>query len=127
MPSENLQIVVSQGSRGQKILLLKGPLDIGTVFKFQDALRSESSPVLILDFTEVPFIDTSGLSALVVAHVSARKSDRKILFAAFNNQARAVIELTHLNRLFLTYSTTQDAEAADFGMRNPTNLASPNQ
>jgi len=112
MPSEDLQIVVSQGSRGQKILSLKGPLTIGTVFKFQDALRSESSPVLIVDFTGVPFIDTSGLSALVVAHIGARKSDRRILFAAFNSQARAVIELTHLNRLFSTYYTIQDAETA---------------
>jgi anti-sigma B factor antagonist len=111
MPSENLQILASQTSRGQRILSLKGPLTIGTIVKFQDALRSESSPVLILDFTEVPFIDTSGLSALVAAHVGARKSDRKILFAAFNSQARAALELTHLNQVFSTYHTIQDAEA----------------
>jgi anti-sigma B factor antagonist len=111
MPSENLQIAISQGSRGQKIFSLKGPLNIDTVVKFQDALRFESSPVLILDFTEVPFIDTSGLSALVAAHVSARKSDRKILFASFNSQARAALELTHLNQVFPTYHTIQDAEA----------------
>jgi anti-sigma B factor antagonist len=111
MPSENLQIVISEGSRGQKIFSLKGPLTIDTVVKFQDALRSESSPVLILDFTEVPFIDTSGLSALVAAHVRARKSDRKILFAAFNRQAWAALELTHLNQVFSTYPTIQDAEA----------------
>jgi len=111
MPSENLQIVVFQGSRGKKIFSLKGPLNIRTVVRFQDALRSESSPVLILGFAEVPFVDTAGLSALVAAHVSARKSDRKILFAAFNSQARAVIEMTHLNQLFPTYYTIQDAEA----------------
>jgi len=112
MPSENLQIVISEGSFGKKIFSLKGPLTIDTVVKFQDALRSESSPALILDFTEVPFIDTSGLSALVAAHVSARKSDRKILFAAFNSQAQAALELTHLNQVFPTYHTLQDAEAA---------------
>lgn len=112
MPSENLDIVVSQGSRGPKIVSLKGPLNIRTVLRFQDVLRSQSWPVLILDFAEVPFIDTAGLSALVAAHVSARKSDRRILFAAFNSQARAVIEVTHLDQLFLTYHTIQDAEAA---------------
>jgi anti-anti-sigma factor len=112
MASENLQIVVSQSSRGQKILSLKGPLSSRTVFKFQDALRSESSPVLILDFSEVPFIDSAGLGALVAAHVSGRKSDRRILFAAFNSQARTLIEMTHINHLFPTYYTIQDAEAA---------------
>jgi len=112
MSSEKLQIVISEGSRGKRIFSLNGPLTIDTVVKFQDAVRSESSPVLILDFTKVPFIDTSGLSALVAAHVSARKSDRKILFAAFNNQARTAIELTHLSQVFPTYYTIQDAEAA---------------
>jgi anti-anti-sigma factor len=66
---------------------------------------------LILDFTEVPFVDTSGLSALVAAHVSARRSDRKILFAAFSRQALAALELTHLNQVFPSYHTIQDAEA----------------
>jgi anti-anti-sigma factor len=111
MPSENLQIVISEGSCGKRIVSVKGPLTIDTVVKFQDALRSESSPVLIVDFTQVPFIDTSGLSALVAAHVSARKSDRKILFVAFNSQARAALELTHLHQVFSTYPTIQDAEA----------------
>jgi len=109
MASENLQIVASQTSRGQKILSLKGPLSIHTLFKFQEAVRSESSPVLILDFTDVPFIDSAGLGAVVAAYVSARKSDRKILFAAFNIQARALIEMMHVNQLFPTHYTVQEA------------------
>jgi anti-anti-sigma factor len=112
MASESLQIVASQSSRGQKILSLKGPLSIRTVFQFQDALRSESSPVLIVDFSEVPFIDSAGLGALVAAHVSGSKSNRKVVFAAFNNQARTLIEMTHVNHLFPTYDTIQDAEEA---------------
>jgi anti-sigma B factor antagonist len=112
MASENLQVVASQSSHGQKIFSLKGPVTIDTVVKLQDALRSEASLVLILDFTEVPFIDTSGVGALVAVHVGARKSDRKILFAAFNSQARAVLELMHLNQVFPTYHTIRDAEAA---------------
>jgi len=105
MASENLQIVASQTSRGQKIFSLKGPLSIHTLFKFQEAVRSESSSVLILDFTEVPFIDSAGLGAVVSAHVNARKSDRRILFAAFNGQARTLIEMTHVNDLLETYDT----------------------
>ena len=112
MASENLQILASQTSRGQRILSLRGPLSIRTLSKFQDAVRSESSPVLIVDFSEVPFIDSAGLGAVVAAHVSGRKSDRKILFAAFNGQARTLIEMTHVNDLLQAYETIQAAEAA---------------
>jgi anti-sigma B factor antagonist len=109
---ENLQIVFSQGPRGQKILSLKGPLSLHTLFKFQEAVRSESSPVLIVDFSDVPYLDSAGLGAVVGAHVSAGKSNRKILFAAFNDQARALIEMTHVDDLLETYNTVQGAEAA---------------
>ena len=110
---ENLQIVASQSSRGLRILTLKGPLSMRTLFKFQETVRSESSPVLIVDFSDVPFIDSAGLGAVVAAHVNARKSDRRILFAAVNGQVRTLIEMTHVNDLLLqTYDTIQDAEAA---------------
>ncbi|HXX44017.1 MAG TPA: STAS domain-containing protein [Candidatus Acidoferrales bacterium] len=112
MSSDNLQMVTSKGARGETVLTLKGPLSINTVFKFQDAIRSDPSPVLIVDFTGVPFIDSAGLGALVGVSVTARKSGRKIAFAAMNEQARALIEMTHISQVFHTYDTIQDAEAA---------------
>ena len=112
MASRELEIVISQSSRGQRILTLKGPLTMRTLFKFQETVRPESSPVLIVDFSDVPYIDSAGLGAIVAAHVNARKSDRRILFAAFNRQARTLIEMTHVNHLLQTYDTIQDAEAA---------------
>jgi anti-sigma B factor antagonist len=112
MALDNLQMVASKGARGETILSLKGPLSIQTVFKFQDAIRSDSSPVLIVDFSSVPFIDSAGLGALVGVSVTARKSGRKIAFAAMNDQARALIDMTHINQVFHTYDTIQDAEAA---------------
>jgi len=111
---EYLEMVFSQGPRGQKILSLKGPLSLHTLFKFQEAVRSESSPVLIVDFSGVPYLDSAGLGAVVAAHVTALKSNRKILFAAFDDQARALIEMTHVDNFLGTYNTVQDAEAAVF-------------
>jgi len=112
MALDNLQIVASKGARGETIMSLKGPLSIHTVFKFQDAIRSDLSPVMIVDFTGVPFIDSAGLGALVGVSVTARKAGRKIAFAAMNDQARALIDMTRINQVFHTYDTIQDAEAA---------------
>ena len=76
-------------------------------------MRPESSPVLIVDFSDVPFIDSAGLGAVVAAHVNARKSDRRILFAAFNGQAHTLIEMTHVNDLLEIFDTIEDAEGAE--------------
>ena len=113
MSNQNIQIVASPGSRdGYKILHVKGPLNIHTIFDFQSAIRAETSAALIIDFAEVPFIDSTGLGALVGANVAAQKANRKIAFAAMNPQVKALLEMTHVSQFFKEYPTIQDAERA---------------
>jgi anti-sigma B factor antagonist len=112
MTKENLQIVESKGSRGQKILHLRGSLTIHTVFNFQDAIRTDPAPVMILDFSGVPYMDSAGLGALVGAYVGSQKAMRKLAFAAMNTQVRALVDMTNVAQLFKAYATVQEAEAA---------------
>jgi anti-sigma B factor antagonist len=113
MALENLQIVGSDGMRaGQRILRMKGPLNLHTVFEFQNLVRGETSPNIIIDFSGVPFIDSAGLGALVGAHVSAQKGRRKLVFSAMNTQVITLLEMTHIRSMFTVYSTLQEAEAA---------------
>jgi len=112
MTKENLQIVESKGSRGQKILHLKGSLTIHTVFNFQDAIRTDTAAVMILDFSGVPYIDSAGLGALVGAYVGSQKAMRKLAFAAMNTQVKALVDMTNVAQLFKAYATVQEAEAA---------------
>jgi anti-sigma B factor antagonist len=113
MPNENIQIVASTGSHdGYKVLHVKGPLNIHTIFEFQNALRAETSPAVIIDFAGVPFIDSTGLGALVGVHVAAQKASRKLAFAAMNPQVKALLEMTHVSQFFKTFATIQEAETA---------------
>ena len=113
MPNQNIQIVTAPGTRDScKILRVKGPLNIHTIFDFQSALRAETSPALIIDFTEVPFIDSTGLGAMVGAHLAAQKANRKLAFAAMNTQVKALLDMTHVSQFFSTYPTIHDAETA---------------
>jgi anti-sigma B factor antagonist len=113
MTKENLQVVATPGAReGSRILELKGALTIQTVFGFQDAVRGETAPELILDLSSVPFIDSAGLGALVATYVRAKKALRKIAFAGMNTQVKALADMTQLSQLFHTYPTVKDAEAA---------------
>jgi anti-sigma B factor antagonist len=113
MPIENIQAVASDGPKaGQRVLHLKGPLSIHTVFEFQSVIRSETAPNLIVDFSGVPFVDSSGLGALVGAHVSAQKAHRKLAFAGMNTQVMALLDMTRIRGMFSIYSTVEEAESA---------------
>jgi anti-sigma B factor antagonist len=113
MANDNLQVIKSNGSReGQRILHVKGSLNIHTVFTFQEVLRSEAAPELIIDFAGVPYIDSAGLGALVAAYVGAQKTARRLAFSGMNTQVKALIEMTHVSKLFQNYPTIKEAEAA---------------
>jgi anti-sigma B factor antagonist len=111
--NQNMQIITSSGARdGQKIMRLKGPLSIHTIFDFQTAVRLETSPMLIVDFSDVPFIDSSGLGALVGAQLAAQRSNRKLALTAMNPQIKALLNMTNVSHFFCAYASIQDAEAA---------------
>jgi len=111
MATQNIQIVTSSGARdGQRILTLKGPLNIHTLFDFQNAVRDESAPTLILDLSDVPFIDSAALGALVSAHLSRQKANGKIALAGMNSQVKALLEMTRVSQFFNIYASVQDAE-----------------
>lgn len=113
MPNEHLQIVASDGHReGQRILTLKGSLNIQTVFSFQTATRAETAPKLILDFSAVPYVDSAGLGALVGAYVAAQRAQRKLAVTGMNTQVKALIDMTHVGTLIKSYGTVQEAEDA---------------
>lgn len=91
---------------------MKGPLNIHTVFEFQDAVRNDASPVLIVDFSGVPYVDSAGLGAMVGAFVSAQRAQRKLAFAGMNEQVKVLAEMTHVNQLFRPYATAEEADRA---------------
>jgi anti-anti-sigma factor len=108
-----MQAVVIDGQQaGQRIVQLKGPLSIHTVFEFQNLIRSETAPHLIIDFSGVPFIDSSGLGALVGTHISAQKARRRLSFAGMNTQVLTLLEMTRIRGMFSIFGSVQEAEAA---------------
>lgn len=113
MVNENIQIVATTGLHsGAKILQLKGPLNIHTLFQFQDAMRAESSPVVIMDFSGVSYVDSAGLGAMVGAFVHAQRAQRKLAFAGLNTQVKALVEMTHVSQLLRPYASVEEADRA---------------
>lgn len=113
MGNDPIQIIASNGAtNGHRVLTLRGPLTIQTIFDFQTAIRAEQSPVVIVDLSGVPYVDSAGLGAIVGAYVSAQRSNRRLLLAGLNERVKALISMTQVSRLFPSYDTVADAERA---------------
>ena len=97
----------------QGVLCLRGPLTKENVLSFQNAIRrEESAETVIIDFSEVPFIDSSGLRSLVTAYLSRQKLGRGVALSGVNERVFHLLEITKLESLFLIFPTIDDALAA---------------
>jgi anti-sigma B factor antagonist len=68
---------------------------------------------LIIDLSDVRFVDSAGVANLTVAWDKARKlGGRLALIVAPSSKVEQVLSLTRLNALFATYSTVDAALAA---------------
>src|SRR5439155_15242344 len=96
-----------------EVLTLSGPLTASNASIFQNAMRREEpADTVILDLSQVPYIDSAGLGLLVTAHVSRQKSGRKIVLSGINQRVQRLFEITRVASLFLIFSSPEEAVAA---------------
>ena len=105
MASETLEI--EHVDRG--VLSLHGPLTMENVSPFLNAVRRESAPTMILDFSGVPYLDSSGLGSLVSAYTSCQKAGRRMALTGVNKHVMKVFEITKVEEIFLMFPTLSDA------------------
>ena len=91
------------------VLSFRGPLTMENVPPFMNAVRREGAPTMILDFSGVPYLDSSGLGCLVSAYTSCSKAGRRVALTGVNQRVRKVFEITKVEQLFLMFPTLADA------------------
>jgi anti-sigma B factor antagonist len=110
---EPLTIEDLDGSKpGQRILDLKGPVVLGTLFQFQSAIRAKNASTLIIDFSKVPYMDSAGIGALVGAYVTHNKEGRSLALVGVNDRVRTALEVTRVVQFFRFFNSVADAEQA---------------
>jgi|ERR1700687_559711 anti-sigma B factor antagonist len=113
MPQEPLVIEDIPGPKeGQRIFRLTGPLTMSTLFDFQSRVRTNTSRVLMLDFTNVPYVDSAGIGALVGAYVTHQKDNRSLYLIAVNERVQNALKVTHVENLFRFVDSLTAAEKA---------------
>jgi len=96
----------------QRILLLKGPITIETTPQFERAVRNENAETVILDLSDVPYIDSVGLGSLVATYVSHQKNGRCLVLTGVKPRVSKVMEITKVKDFFVTFPTTWQAVEA---------------
>ncbi|ADG75504.1 anti-sigma-factor antagonist [Cellulomonas flavigena DSM 20109] len=66
-------------------------------------------PLVVVDLAEVPFMDSSGLGALVGGLRAARAASGDLRIAAPCEQVRTVLELTTMDKVLRPYAAVDDA------------------
>ncbi len=94
---------------GQGVLCLHGPLTAENLMPFQHAIRRVSSDTVVLDFSEVPYVDSAGLGSLVSAYISRHKSGQRMALSGVCPRVMKLLEITRTDALFLIFETVEEA------------------
>jgi anti-sigma B factor antagonist len=113
MPQESLRIQDQPGTKPeQRILRLYGPLVMTTVFEFQATVRADQSQALIIDFSDVPYVDSAGIGALVGAYVTRQHGGRSLALVGVSDRIHNALKVTRVEQFFHFFDSVSAAEAA---------------
>ncbi|MGO8720675.1 MAG: STAS domain-containing protein [Acidobacteriaceae bacterium] len=111
MRDEPLTIETSPGSRADAIVLrLSGPLTLRTLFSLQEALHAQTAPLTILDLSQVPYINSAGLGAVLMFYVSAEKNGRKLALTGVTERVLSLIRMTRVDTVLSMFPSVEAAE-----------------
>jgi anti-sigma B factor antagonist len=97
---------------GSRILRVIGPLTLSGLFEFQKVLRADPPAALILDLTDVPYMDSAGMGAIINYFVSCQRAGRKVIVAGVNGRVLELFKMTKVEDLLTMAATVADAERA---------------
>jgi anti-sigma B factor antagonist len=106
---------------GRTVIILTptGRLDITTAWQFRLKLQeciSRISPHVVVNLSQVNFIDSSGLTSLVAGMRDADKVKGSFRICNVHPDARLVFEVTMMDSVFEIFETEAEALAAAPGV-----------
>ena len=97
---------------GPAVLQARGEIDVASAPEFHDALSGlidQGPAILVVDLSEVSFIDSTGLGVLVSAEKQTRADGHELRLVVTHPQITRLLELTGLNEVFTVVSSAAEA------------------
>jgi anti-sigma B factor antagonist len=97
------------------VVSITGDIDLESSPKLREFLKPKSSkktPALLLDFTGVNYIDSSGLATLIEYYQAVQGFKGKLALACLSPRVKNVFEIVRLEQIFSLYPDIPTALAA---------------
>ncbi len=107
-----LEVETRTADNGITVVAPTGRLDVAGAPALKEAISEvvkNGPPRIVIDMEGVSFVDSTGLGSVISALKQVRGSQGELRLAAPNQQARLVLELTTLDRVFPYYATVEEA------------------
>lgn len=92
-----------------------GDIDLSRAPSFRRVLtdvQTQRPGRLVIDLSEVPYMDSSGVATLVEAMQRARSLSQRLVLAAPQPRVRSVFEIARLDTVFTITESTEAAKSA---------------
>ena len=96
-----------------KVVRPSGILDSTKANQFRQEISEHiqnNAEIIIIDFQDVSFMDSSGLGALVISLKTIRSAGAQLFICSINDQIRMLFELTSMDRVFEVFSSWEELE-----------------
>jgi anti-sigma B factor antagonist len=84
---------------------------LSTLYDFQDTVRQDRIKAILIDMTDVPYMDSAGLGSVISAFVSCQGSQRAFALFGVCDRIQQLLDLTRVTGLLPCFATLEDAEA----------------
>jgi anti-anti-sigma factor len=101
-----LAITAHEPHPGLKVVALAGGLTLETVAQFNQSLRDDPAPILLLNLAKLDWLDSAGVGSLVQLMVRREKAKSSLAIAELSSRNQAVLQVSQLLRLFSVFPTT---------------------
>jgi len=91
-----------------------GEIDLGRSPSLRQQLTqamSESYDRLVIDLSEVPYMDSSGVATLVEAMQQSRRSGSKLVLCGLQDKVRSIFEIARLDTVFTIVDNCDEAKS----------------
>ena len=109
MSKDQFTVNVLGEEGGQCVVRIVGSLTLANVFAFRESIREPSAAEIILDMTGVPYMDSTGLGALIGAKLFHEQAGRQIALVGLNDKTAALLKMTNVENVFRVYSSLAEA------------------
>ena len=114
MPPMSLTLT-TRDADGVKVVIASGRIVFG---EESNSLRREIKPLVqspdsavVVDLSDVAYVDSGGIGALVGLYTTARASGSRLTLAGANSKVRHVLDITKLSGIIGMYPNADEAAA----------------